>query len=277
MEIPTFDQMFNPVLQALKQLGGSGSISELEEKVGAELGLTEEQLTTIHRGNRSKFSYNLAWTRTYLKLAGYIQNSTRGVWSLTPEGRAVGEVNASEVVRQAKSVNRLETLEADVIEGEDPETASQLWQEALLSEMQKMTPDAFERLCQRLLREAGFAQVEVTGRTGDGGIDGKGIFKIGGLLSFPMIFQCKRYVGSVSSQQIRDFRGAMAGRVDKGLFITTGNFTRDARQEAVREGAPPVDLINGEQLVEKLKEFNLGVKVSLQESVEIDSAWFKDF
>src|SRR5262249_34284183 len=134
---------------------------------------------------------------------------------------------------------------------------------------------AFERLGQRLLRESGFIQVEVKGRSGDGGIDGKGIARIHGLMSFHVIFQCKRYQGVVSSGEIRDFRGAMVGRSDKGLFITTGSFSRDAMKEATRDGAPPIDLLDGDQLSEKLKELRLGVTVETVEKVSIESEWFK--
>jgi restriction system protein len=134
-----------------------------------------------------------------------------------------------------------------------------------------------KRLAQRLLRESGFVEVEVTGRSGDGGIDGKGIARMSGLLSFHVIFQCKRYKGSITPSQIRDFRGAMQGRADKGIFITTGNFTRDARKEATRDGAPPIDLIDGELLCEKLKEFSLGVNIKTVEEVEIDENFFSKF
>ena len=116
------------------------------------------------------------------------------------------------------------------------------WREELLSILTELTPDAFERLCQRLLRESGFTEVKVTGRTGDGGIDGVGIVRLGGLLSFPIIYQCKRYKGSVGASTIRDFRGAMIGRADRGLVLTTGSFSREAKIEATRDGAPPIDL-----------------------------------
>ena len=129
---------------------------------------------------------------------------------------------------------------------------------------------------QRLLRESGFIQVEVTGRTGDGGIDGKGIAKIHGFMSFHVLFQCKRYKGSVGSSEIRDFRGAMVGRADKGLFITTGTFTPAALKEATRDGAPPIDLVDGIELVEKLKELELGMKIELVEKVTIDESWFEN-
>ena len=137
-----------------------------------------------------------------------------------------------------------------------------------------MLPDAFERLAKRILRESGFVQVEVTGRTGDGGIDGKGIMRLSGLLSFHVIFQCKKYQGSVSASDIRDFRGAMIGRADKGLFITTGTFTSSAVKEATRDGAPPINLIDGDQLADKLKELGLGIKREMVEKVTVDSDWF---
>ncbi len=137
-----------------------------------------------------------------------------------------------------------------------------------------ISPAGFERLAQRLLRESGFTQVEVTGKVGDGGIDGKGIVKISGFLSFHVIFQCKRYKGTITPSQIRDFRGAMQGRAGRGLFITTGTFTRDATSEATRDGAPPIDLIDGELLCDKLKEFGLGIETAVIESVEIKTEWF---
>jgi restriction system protein len=129
---------------------------------------------------------------------------------------------------------------------------------------------------QRILREKGFVQVEVTGKSGDGGIDGRGIAKINGILSFHIVFQCKRYKGKVSSKEIRDFRGAMVGRTDKGLFITTGSFTRNAIDEATRDGAPTIDLIDGDKLAETLKELGLGVKVKIKEEISIDEEWFKN-
>ena len=67
----------------------------------------------------------------------------------------------------------------------------------------------------------------------------------------------------------------MAGRTDKGLLITTGNFTRDARREATRDGAAPIDLIDGNSLAEKLKELELGVKTEMVEETSIDEEWFK--
>lgn len=272
MAVPTYDAMYNPLLQALRELGGSASVDEMEEKVAELLSLSEEDVSEIHRKNTTKLQYRLAWTRNYLKRFGLLENSSRGVWALTAAGKHVDKVNKDEVNRVVKALDR--EAENLVIDAEMPSTIH-IWEEEMLEQMQQLTPKDFEYLCQRILRESGFVQVEVTGRSGDGGIDGKGIIKLGGLLSFHVIFQCKRYIGSVSSQQIRDFRGAMVGRSTQGLFITTGTFTRDARQEATREGAPPIDLIDGDELVQKMKELGLGVKIKSEEIVETDVDWFK--
>ncbi len=278
IKVPTFDRMMNPVIQSLKELGGSGTIKEIDKEVAEILDLTDEQLEILHnpeKSSQTKVQYRLAWTRTYLKKYGVLENSSRGVWALTKKGRQLDQVNAQTVkrfvrdkARQTKAIASTEKLD------ESPNELN--WQEELLSTLLKMEPSAFERLTQRLLRESGFTQVEVTGRVGDGGIDGKGIMRLGGLLSFHVIFQCKRYKGSVGAGQIRDFRGAMVGRADKGLLITTGNFTKAAKEEATRDGAPAIDLIDGELLANKLRELNLGIhtKIVQVEHLEIDHDWF---
>lgn len=195
---------------------------------------------------------------------------------MTAEGQNIGDINKSEIKRFVAALDRKE-LGINQPETKVNEVAELGWEEQLIECVRGITPVAFERLSQRLLREAGFTQVEVTGRSGDGGIDGKGVVRIGGLLSFHMIFQCKRFKGSVGSSLIRDFRGAMIGRADKGLMITTGTFTAEARREAQRDGAPPIDLIDGEALVQKLKELELGVIVRQRvvEDVEVNSKFFE--
>lgn len=278
INIPTFDKLMNPVILALKQLGGSGTIEEINDKATELANLTDKQLEIPHdpdRGSQTEVEYRLAWARTYLKKYGVLENSSRGVWALTPKGRQVDQINPQTVRRfvqkQQKKVETSVSNEENLDES-DIETP---WRDELLATLLKMHPSAFERLIQRLLRESGFIQVEVTGQSGDGGVDGKGIMRLGGLLSFHVIFQCKRYQGSVSVSQVRDFRGAMVGRADKGLLITTGNFTKDAVREATRDGAPAIDLIDGDLLVEKLKELGLGVKTEKieVEKISIDQTW----
>ena len=224
MAVPKYYELFNPVLQALQVLGGSGSIQEIEEAVARIMQLSDRDILEIHRGNRTKFSYNLAWARTYLKRYSLLENSDRGVWSLTEEGRKTPEVDPDDVKRKIYEEDRAFRKSLPEDPDEDAEAALQLveevrWQDEALAAVKGMNSDGFERLCQRLLRESGFIQVEVTGRVGDGGIDGKGIVKLGGIVSFHVLFQCKRYQGSVSSSAIRDFRGAMMGRADKGALL----------------------------------------------------------
>lgn len=281
MAVPTYDRLFQPLLDALHSLGGSASITEQEDRVAELLKLSDEDIAEIHRGNRSKFSYRLAWARNYLKRFGILENSARGVWALTPEGLLTRSVDREAVRKHVLSLDRPSESQSKRDHGENTESPmSELeemsWEDDLLETLKQMPPDAFERLCQRLLRESGFIQVEVTGKSGDGGIDGRGVVRIGGLLSFHVIFQCKRYQGSVSSPTVRDFRGAMVGRADKGLLITTGSFTKDAKQEAQRDGAPPIDLIDGEALAQKLKELRIGVEVRTKmiEEVIIDKLFF---
>lgn len=271
----TYDDMFNPLLGAMKDLGGSGSNLEIEEKVAELMELSDEELSIIHRGNRSKFTYRLAWTRNYLKRIGLLENSKRGVWSLTKLGYDTDKVDQVSVIQKVKEIDKKEKEGKIVDVNENLETGEE-WQDELLGTIKNIEPDQFERLCQRLLRELGFANVTVEGRSGDGGIDGRGILKIGGVISFHVVFQCKRYQGSVGSPTIRDFRGAMSGRAEKGLVITTGTFTSDAKKEAKRDGATPIDLIDGIELSKTLKELKLGVEIELVEKVIISKEYFEN-
>ena len=277
--IPSIEDMIIPSLEALKYLGGSGTIEEINEKAGQIANISDKILQIPHdeNGLQSEVDYRIAWSRTYLKKYGLIENSSRGVWALVNAEIDIKDIDKDEIVKTIREQNRPikkknnEDISSDCFENND---ISSDWKEELLNTILAISPDAFERLTQRLLRESGFIQVEVTGKVGDGGIDGKGIVRISGFLSFHVIFQCKRYKGSITPSQIRDFRGAMQGRADKGIFITTGNYTRDAIREAIRDGAPPIDLIDGELLCEKLKEFGLGVETQIIEHVNIKKEWY---
>lgn len=278
--IPTYDSMMKPLLEALKLLGGSGNIDEIASKVSEIMKLSDAQFELMHnpdKGGRTEFEYRLAWTRTYLKKYGLLENSERGIWSLTQKGRNAGVIDEKAIVKHVKEMNKRARAQRKNVEQIVEDVEALAWEDELLEVILSISPDAFERLFQRILRESGFVQVEVTGRSGDGGIDGKGIMRLGDILSFHVFFQCKRYKGKVNASQVRDFRGAMSGRADKGLIVTTGYFTKAAIEEATRDGAPPVDLIDGDQLVLLLKKLNLGVSVKpiIEEEVVIDKAWYE--
>ena len=274
-----YDDLFNPVLQALHALGGSGTNDEIEVKLIEQLGLSDAAAEEVHRANTTKLSYRSAWARNYLKRLGLMENSARSVWVLTPKGRDTKSINSAEakqIVKNLSGTKRSPTKDEKQTETASDELTEITWVDELVERIKTLEPSAFERLSQRLLRELGFNNVEVTGKSGDGGIDGVGVIKLGGVLSFHVVFQCKRYAGSVSSSAIRDFRGAMIGRGDKGLFITTGTFTRDAKLEAQRDGAPPLDLIDGKAFAENLRMLRLGVTIKVIEEVTVDHAWFHD-
>ena len=276
----------NPVLQALRELGGSGSTDEIYQRVAKNLKLAESVLSVLHdpeTSNMTEVQYRLAWSRTYLKKFGLLETPQRGLWSLAKKAETVSAVDTKEVQRFVRELDRKQRKTKPATEADDEQAESdkpeetKTWRVALHAILTKsLSPAAFERLIQRVLRQSGFIQVEVTGRTGDGGIDGKGIARIHGFMSFHVVFQCKRWQGVVGSGEIRDFRGAMVGRADKGLFITTGTFSRDAIKEATRDGAPPIDLVDGDLLADKLKELQLGVTTTMIESVSVNESWFGD-
>lgn len=286
VDIPKYYEFMNPMLKALHELGGSGNIDEINDKVIEIMELPEEITSILHKdGPGTEVEYRLAWTRTYLKKYGLINNSSRGVWVLEKTQDSPCKVDPKEVVKAVldkdKDKNEIEAGEdgdeEDDINADGDEEGLEVptWKDKLNQVLLEISPKQFESLTKRLLRESGFLKVEVTGGSGDRGIDGKGIIRVGGVLSFHVMFQCKRYSDTVSVSHIRDFRGALQGRADKGLFITTGTFTQEAKREASRDGASPIDLIDGEELMEKLKSMRLGVGVEMVEKVSIDRAWFE--
>jgi restriction system protein len=281
VSVPSVGELLWPTLLAVREIGDSGTIEEIVEKVAELEDFTEEQQAVLHGdGPRTKLDYRLAWARTYLKAMGTLENSGRGVWSTTELGRRLGPEDVEQRLaafeaerREARKLKRQTSIEPD-----DPvkdESAQDDWKERLLDVLFEIPPDGFERLARRLLREAGFVSATVTGKSGDGGIDGIGVYRVS-LLSFPVFFQCKRYRGSVGANAVRDFRGAMSGRGDKGLLITTGTFTSEAKREAMRDGAPPVDLIDGERLCDLLRDHKLGVRTIVKRIEEIEPSFFAD-
>lgn len=273
--IPTARKMLWPALKAVAALDGSARIDEIDQTTIELERFTEQQQTVLHGdGPRTEIGYRLAWARTHLKLIGLLENSARGVWSLTDAGRTTLHQDEAAVIRLYDDFLRLRkrsvTQERPSSRDDDREIPDEAptWQEQLLGGLLDLPPDRFERLSRRLLLEAGFANVTVTGRSGDGGIDGTGFFRQS-LVSFPVFFQCKKYRGSVGAGAVRDFRGAMVGRGNHGLLITTGTFTNEARREATRDGAPPIDLIDGEHLCELLKQHEIGVTTAVVEQVDV--------
>ena len=278
VRVPPYSDLLWPTLLVLKARGGSASIRELEENVASLLRLSDEVVEMPHgAGPQSEVNYRAAWARTHLILIGAIDNTSRGVWAITEHGRSIDTEDKLRKLDKQPCVQRKSgrrpTSRKTTTGTDDNTTETRTWQDDLLGVLKSMGPDTFERLCQRILRESGFIKVEVSGRSGDGGIDGAGVLRVN-LLSFHVRFQCKRYSGSVGAPEVRDFRGAMVGRADKGLFITTGRFTGDAEREAVRDGAPAIDLIDGMDLCDLLKDLRLGITTETVEVPKVNASFF---
>jgi len=284
---PRYNLLIEPMFLAIRELGGSATNDEIRDKVIAALNLSDKVVDEPHQGQapqRTELEYQLAWTRTYLKNYGAIENTQRGVWMITPEFSEVHSVDAKEVIKSVvlkRSENTDKKIKKKNLQDDDPsndgvEPPEELepWKDEIADVIHKMNPFAFERLAQLLLRECGFSQVIVTKKTGDGGIDGTGKLKINGIFSFNVAFQCKRYIGSVSAGEIRDFRGSLTADIEKGVFITTGTFTKAAREEASNMGKKQIDLIDGEEFIDKLIAYQIGVHE--KRIYEVDREFFKN-
>lgn len=230
----------------------------------------------------TELAYQAAWARTYLKNCGIISNTTRRVWVISPDFVHSETVDAKVIIATVTKQNsdKRKSKAADTIVSNDTPTGDGIeepdeiksWRVKLSEILYSMDPYGFERLAQRILRECGFSQVEVTKKSGDGGIDGTGKLKINGIFSFNVAFQCKRYSGIVGASAIRDFRGSLTTDIEKGVLITTGTFSKAAKEEASNPGKQQIDLIDGEELMNKIAEYGIGVREVIV--YEIDEEFF---
>ena len=281
---PEFLRFCIPIIEVLRNLGGSGRPAEVTDLVLERLEVSEAEQELTNQNGGSKVRNQVAWARFYLVKAGYLSSSQRGVWGLTDKGEQSNldheavvamfrelSKKFSKATREKKQEEQVSEDDADV----DSVDTDEDYRSALLNTLRTLTPDGFERICQRLLRESGFQQVTVTGKSGDGGIDGHGILQINPLVSFKVLFQCKRYQGAVPVSTVRDFRGALQGRADKGIVLTTGTFTTDAKREALRDGATPIELVDAEKLVDMFESLSLGLRP--KKDFEIDQEFFEQY
>jgi restriction system protein len=282
-----FVKWFGPLLQALRDLGGSASPREAIERIAENEKVPESVREVVLKSGQERFYNQVMWARQYLVWAGFIESGRRGVWSLTQTGKNVvlspdeaRQIFLSQVQRQAKLRKPKVDVENPVASDEDvptdtPQADQDSSLQGFLRVVKGMSPSGFERLCMRLLREAGFERVQVTGRSNDGGIDGVGVLQLNDLMSFNVVFQCKKWEQSVPPKEIRDLRGAMDGRAEKGIFLTTSTYSSNARAEAERLGAVPIVLVDGEKLFEMFKRYELGLKP--RTVFDIDLAFFEQF
>lgn len=268
---PTYSYFFKPTLQALDELDGSGTNKEIYDKIISNEKFPSAVIEEMHTDTLSELEYRLKWVRTYLKNYGAILNSKQGVWALTAKGKELlknGQVDSKAIILFTRKKHSTAKNDNDDI----PDEEKKSWREQVTDILQNLDPYAFERLAQRLLRECGFTDVKVTKKSGDGGIDGTGKLLLQGIFSFYVAFQCKRYKGKVGASEVRDFRGSLGTNVEKGVLITTGAFTKEAKEEASSEGKRMIDLMDGEELIDKLAEYGIGLNEV--KSYEIDEDFF---
>ena len=279
---PQFIRFFKPIIEVLKETGGSGTAAEIIDRAIEKMKISEKEQEATTKNGQSRVRNQVNWARLYLVRAGYLDASKRGIWSLTDKGMSFdpGIFDVLGTLKQVqrdfkdekKSKSQREPFEDET---DEQEAEPQDHRAKLLNLIKLLPPGGFERLSQRLLRESGFQQVVVTGRSGDGGIDGMGVLQVNPFVSFNVLFQCKRYQGAVTPSHVRDFRGAMVGRADKGIILTTGTFTLDAKKEARWDGVPPIELVDGELLVQMFERLELGLVP--RTTYDIDEKFFEDF
>lgn len=281
MKGPKFLTYINPLLATLRDMGGAGITSEVIDRVITRMNIPEQELEETIASGSSRVRNQIQWARMYLSKVGYIDPNVRGTWRLTEKGMSadLSEKDVYELFKyvhanfNAKDETEQKTGKKEKVE--EVSVEEEQYTHNLLNILQKLSPSGFERICKRLLTECGFQNVEVTGRSGDHGIDGIGILEVNDLVSFKVLFQCKRYKESVGPGQVRDFRGAMQGRAEKGIILTTGQFTQDAKTESKRDGVPPIELVDGDKLVEMFEKYKLGLKPKTV--YDIDLGFFEEF
>lgn len=278
-----FVNWFGPLLDALRELGYSGKPQEVSTKIAETLKLKDDFLDQTLKSGTNRFHNQVAWARQYLIWEGLLDSSVRGTWKLTEEGKKtyLNYQQAHDIFLKWVEINqraRKSKGKAEVIteqEEQSPEETELHAEGNLLEVLQGLSPSGFERVCKELLREHNFEKVEVTGGSHDGGIDGYGVLEVNPFVSFKVLFQCKRYKGSVSRSQVGDFRNAMIGRAEKGIIMTTGTFTNEAIREASRDGAPQIELVDGQKLIEMFEKVELGLKPKVV--YEVDLSYFNRF
>jgi len=277
--LPKNLKFFNPVLEIIRKLGGSANATEVKDELIERFKISDEVLTEKYKSGVLKIDNQIAWAKVYLTESGFIDVSNENVWTLTEKGLNENPSD-EELIKIFHHIHSEWGKRGKGIASHNGDDEKEIieqfeYKEEFLNKLKSMSPESFERFCQRILRESGFKKVVVKGRSGDGGIDGEGILEINPLISIKVIFQSKRYKDSVSPSYLRDFRGAMQGRAEKGLFITTGRFSQEAKLEATRDGVPPIELIDGYKLVELCEKHKLGLKPKL--TYEIDEDFFEEF
>lgn len=288
-----FIKWMGPILDALRTLGGSGTPKEVTEKIIAEQKVSEKVLSEKISSGMSRFQNQVYWGRQYLVWENLLESTKKGIWKLSEQGytthltedeshkiflKWVGiysERRKQKEIIGNKPVDSVSVIEE--IDIDETTNAKADYKQELLATLRNMKPLNFEKFSLLLLRENDFEELKLTGGSKDDGIDGSGVLRINPVVSFRVLFQCKRYAenNKVARTQIADFRNAMLGRAEKGIFITTGFFTKEAQVEATRDGATAIELVDADKLVAMIEKTELGLRPIT--TYEVDHNFFKQY
>ena len=270
------------ILEALREHGGSATPREVYDTVARLAKVPDDKRFAKLDGGSLRYPNQVAWARQYLVWEGYLASPKRGLWMLTPTGQAktLSDGEARTLFQKWVDIHaarRSTTKPTETAEAltPDAEPAPESYKEEILSRLQSIPPEEFERFCADLLRHLGMERVQVTGGRGDKGIDGIGYLNVGPLVTTKVAFQCKRYSGPVASNEVREFQGSIGTRAEKGIFFTTGYFTDAAREAARDDGSKPIELIDGDRMVELLEQHEFGLRET--KTYEVDHTFISNY
>lgn len=262
-----FIRWFKPLMDVMSELGTASS-KEVIDKIAEKECLSEDYMSQVYpKSGGNVFRTQVWFARQYLTWEGLMYTPERSVWSLTDKGAKIApeftEQTAVEIVKKWVAINSKLRKEkqhseenANISTDNEEVEAEDVIPASLLDIIKSTSPEGFERLCGELLRRYNFENVEVTQRSRDGGIDGFATLKINPFVNYRVAFQCKRYKDTVSVDEIRAFCYHLS-KYDRILFITTGKYSKDARQ--IEKEQTSLELIDGEQLVKMFEDIGLGV------------------
>jgi restriction system protein len=264
-----------PLLKALVAMGGKGvarDVYKAVEKFFPQL-TDADRSETLPTGG-SRWTNRIQWVRQALVDRGELTSAGRGIWAVTDKGRARLDLELKSrpsdieaVDGPTESIPSQALVSADAAAADFPVNLEELaedyaaaFERKVLQELIDREPSDFEMFATKLLTAYGFRRVKVTNKrtAPDGGIDGDGELKVG-LVTMRAAFQCKKWRGCVGRPEIDKFRGAIQGRFEHGYFFTTSTFSSEARQASIRDGAVPIFLFDGHEIIQIMIDKGLGI------------------
>lgn len=265
------------IIKALQDFGGPTKSSLVKEKASEYSFFTDSDRERKSPNGKSQLDFRLQWAMSNLKKAGLLHSPKRGIWDLTQLGKEVNlnnfdvwddvyaisttlweEARSQKLAQKEQNQTSLTTQSVDEDTITDSDDA-ELWREQLLTKLQEMNPYKFEELIVNLMRKIGI-RMETTSKSNDSGIDGIGYLRTPELMTYKIVLQTKRFsTGQVTGPDISNFAGTISGHnADRGIFVTTSSYTKDAISRS-RQGANLITLVDGDELVDLLLEYEMGV------------------